>query len=447
MYGNYCGPYWSDGKWQTSVVGTKPAVDEFDESCRRHDAAYATGADLKKADFDFYRENFGRGVLRTMAAAAVGIQGVLRPNVIDNRVKQPKMNKNTKQSQKKKNLRGASSAPAQVVSARKKLSQMDDAVYAAPTAVATRKVGAKPRITYNSSGVVIRHRSFLGAITNNADYTVTTYPLNPGLSSTFPWLHRLARRYEEYRFRSLRFEYRSVAPTSVAGVVMMSFDYDAADSAPAAKSVQAQTIPNSECNAWMNNDLVVPVEGPFRYVRAGALSSNLDVKTYDMGQMFISSVYGNNVTSGELYIEYEVELRRPTDGPETGGKLVFSTNSANVPFQTLLSQSGSALPLVRESSTTLRFVQSGEFLIIAEGTGSQLGTVSSPSLLSGATGSAVSVIANYAVGAAGSVTAVGSVWRVRAQAGDILTWTAYATATTIGNFTVRIGTAPYVDVA
>jgi len=78
-HGRYCGPGWSANKYQKSVRGRIPAVDEFDETCKRHDAAYATpGADLKKADQEFYKANVGRGIKRTAAALAVGAQGYFR---------------------------------------------------------------------------------------------------------------------------------------------------------------------------------------------------------------------------------------------------------------------------------------------------------------------------------------------------------------------------------
>lgn len=78
-HGNYCGPYWSAGKRQGSVASSnvKP-IDEFDASCQRHDYAYGRGYDLKKADYQFYKENIGKGWKRTVAALAVGAQGVAR---------------------------------------------------------------------------------------------------------------------------------------------------------------------------------------------------------------------------------------------------------------------------------------------------------------------------------------------------------------------------------
>lgn len=77
-HGNYVGPGWSAGKYQKSVVSDVPAVDEFDETAKEHDAAYALGKNLKKADYKFFRQNWGKGWKRSAAAAAVGLQGYFR---------------------------------------------------------------------------------------------------------------------------------------------------------------------------------------------------------------------------------------------------------------------------------------------------------------------------------------------------------------------------------
>jgi hypothetical protein len=84
FHGNYVGPGWSAGRYQNSVVSDVPAVDEFDATGKKHDAAYAMGKNLAVADFEFASENFGKGVKRTVAAVAVGAQGVAR--VVENLV-------------------------------------------------------------------------------------------------------------------------------------------------------------------------------------------------------------------------------------------------------------------------------------------------------------------------------------------------------------------------
>jgi len=79
-HGNYCGPGWSGGKYQNSISLAEgpPAVDDFDQSCRIHDDAYATNKNLKSADYRFFRSNIGRGTKRSLAALGVGAQGWLR---------------------------------------------------------------------------------------------------------------------------------------------------------------------------------------------------------------------------------------------------------------------------------------------------------------------------------------------------------------------------------
>lgn len=63
---------------QGSVISDVPAVDEFDATCKTHDAAYASMTDLKKADMEFAYANIGKGLKRTIAGLAVGLQGLMR---------------------------------------------------------------------------------------------------------------------------------------------------------------------------------------------------------------------------------------------------------------------------------------------------------------------------------------------------------------------------------
>lgn len=72
---NYCGPYWSDGKFQPSVEnGSNAPVSDLDAACQRHDAAYArakTRKDLDVADTKFYHE-----------AGATGLKGKLYGHIV-----------------------------------------------------------------------------------------------------------------------------------------------------------------------------------------------------------------------------------------------------------------------------------------------------------------------------------------------------------------------------
>nr|WRQ65316.1 structural protein [Tolivirales sp.] len=427
MYGNFCGPYWSDGKFQASVEPTIDAVDDLDETCREHDAAYARGGDLRAADLKFFRQNFGKGFLHTAMAIPVGIQGYLRA---DDKVQPKQIKTPNSQQMTKKNLRGAAAKPK---------SQQNDKRSMAPVAIATKRVGAAPKMTTKPSGSVeIAHRAFLGPVTCNGAFSATAYPVNPGLPGTFPWLSKVARRYEEYRFKKLRFEYRSVCATSTSGVVMLSFDYDAADPPPSNKAAQAQSIPNSEVNCWASNDLAVTMDNAYKYVRAGNLPPNLDVKTYDAGQMFLSTVYGSNIVTGELYVEYVVELRKPTDGPVTGGQQRWTSTSFAAPMGGPLVLNTGFLPYTVTSNTDITFTSPGEFVINIYSTGTGITLAPVAPVISSVSGGVVGpLMANYSSNLGNRMV------KVRASAGDVLTFTNAGAGTTLTAFWLVTSVADY----
>lgn len=78
-HGEFCGPNYSDGKFQGSVSNPfLDPVDDLDMACRDHDIAYARGGNLLKADLSFARKTIGTGLKGTAFGAAVGMQGLLR---------------------------------------------------------------------------------------------------------------------------------------------------------------------------------------------------------------------------------------------------------------------------------------------------------------------------------------------------------------------------------
>lgn len=432
-HGNWCGPGWSDGRWIPSTTGFAPAVDEFDESCRQHDFALVGGARDRAADAEFVRFNVAKGPKRFLAAAAVYTRDKYQ-SLYETPPKQ-KMTKNKNTKKNAPRLRGAAvnSTPTM---------KKNDATRMAPVAIATRRTGATPVVKTSASGVTITHRSFLFPVTNNLNFTAISVPCNPGLSGSFPWLGKLARRYEEYRFKRLRYEFRSVAASSTAGVVMMSFDYDAADQAPATKAEQAQTIPNSETNVWMNNDLIVRPDDGWHFVRSGTLSSNLDVKTYDMGNLWLSSAYGNNVVGGELYVEYTVELRKPTDGPEVCGRYAADTTSFAIPVSpTNALVTGVAFPFIRTSNSDFTVTAGGEYIVVVETFGTVMtAAVSTPTIASGSTTSAV--VSLFAVAGTGNTSRT---LKLRVETGDIITFANAGTGATIAGIRYYVAPIDYAS--
>ena len=86
-HGNWCGPGWSDGKWQNSVKdGKLPAIDALDEVCKAHDIAYAIangdGNLEAQADYAFYKAIKWDSNIKSIAAKiGIGIQGLIKQQI------------------------------------------------------------------------------------------------------------------------------------------------------------------------------------------------------------------------------------------------------------------------------------------------------------------------------------------------------------------------------
>lgn len=428
-HGNYCGPWWSAGQHQESVYSPNILPqDEFDRMCLEHDARYATNGDLISADRNFISTAFFHSNKANIAALAMVPQLIAREM---SRIVDSTMTKSTK----KTSLRRPEmqSAPS-----RTKRPQQNDAVRVAPVAIATTRTSTAPRMQNNKNGVVkLTHRAFIQPITSVGNYTATKVPCNPGLAGSFPWLSTLARKYDMYRFVKLRYCYRSVASTSTSGVVMFSFDYDAADDVPTSKSKQAQTVPCTESNCWTSLDLDVQLDSNWKYVRPGTLPTNLDIKTYDTGNLIYSTQYGSGIVTGELYVEYTVELKKPSDGATDTGTMTCSTASFTAPFNTLTSTSG-FIPFNRTSATTLQFIAAGEYTCVMAvlGTGISIFPTSYTIATSGS-----GVVAGLSATTSSAQAIL--TFKVRAEVGDVLTFPNAGAGTTITQTIFRISNADY----
>jgi len=187
--------------------------------------------------------------------------------------------------------------------------------------------------------ITITESEFISEVTvaNQPNFNVAlNLPINPGQATTFPWLSTIAKQYEKYRFKSLRFIYKPEVtqfnPTSSAvGKVMMNADYDASDAPPASKQQVEDTKPHCDCMPYQELSLVLsPFEmhtnSDAKYVRPAGLPGGTDIKTYDAGNVYVSNQgqTGNGVNLGELHVEYIVELSVP---------ILESTNKAPLNYQ------------------------------------------------------------------------------------------------------------------
>jgi hypothetical protein len=216
----------------------------------------------------------------------------------------------------------------------------------------------------------VRHREYISDISGSVAFAASGLSINPGDSRTFPWLSVLAAEFESYLFRSLKFEFETQKSASTNGSVMMAVDFDAADDPPVNKqqlmayhNAVRSAVWDECCYSSALHDL--EKFGVQRYVRLGALPANLDIKTYDVGNLFVATQGEADTTPvGELYVEYDVELITPqiASGVAAYNSVHISSPSATLanPFAGSVNTGGLQ---VSGSGNTLTFDRVGQYLV------------------------------------------------------------------------------------
>lgn len=164
----------------------------------------------------------------------------------------------------------------------------------------------------------VRHKEYIADVvsTTASGFTTTKFSVNPGLISTFPWLAKMASNYESYEFNALCFHYEPTCPSTNSGSVILAMDYDAADPAPATKTEAMSMHSRSRASPWQECHMLSDLKdlkkfGTQRYNRNEVLAPNLDIKTYDVGNLFVSVDKATVGTLGELHVSYDVSLMTP----------------------------------------------------------------------------------------------------------------------------------------
>lgn len=193
----------------------------------------------------------------------------------------------------------------------------------------TSLMDSVPYMHSSDQSVVIRHQEFLGNVISSSsanNFNVSAaYSLNPGQAETFPWLSSIAQNFQEYTFRGLAFYFRSTSADAIAsstntalGTVMMGTIYNPILPAFTGKVQMLNEYYSNDCKPSENMIHLVecdPAENPFRvqYVRPGTVPLGASVQNYDLGNFYIATAgfQGTSVVCGELFVTYEVELKKP----------------------------------------------------------------------------------------------------------------------------------------
>jgi len=216
------------------------------------------------------------------------------------------------------------------------------------SAYASAQRSALPVINSSQNTSRVVHRELIANIVGSETFSVPlSFPLNPGMSQTFPWLSVIAQQWEQYRFNSLRFCYYTRTGTQTVGSLQLIADYDAADSAPVSEFIASSYQDVVEDAPWkdIHCELMpssLHAMGPKKYIRTGPLAANLDIKTYDCGTMFIGTTDSSGTPPwGKLWVEYDVTFSVPQ--LSAGGLAYFFHATSSAPTSLLLLPSPTVL--------------------------------------------------------------------------------------------------------
>lgn len=244
----------------------------------------------------------------------------------------------------------------------------------AAVSYATGQISLSPNISNKSKGCRVTHRELIWSGTGSVGFVVSqTFPLNPGMGQSFPWLSRIASNWEKYRFNKLRFCYYTRCSTATAGSVMLIPDYDASDAPPITELVASTYQDVVEDAPWKNiccslNKKQMHDTLDFKFVRTAALGPNLDIKTYDVGNLFFATTDGAVVPWGKVWVEYDVEFENPQLNPEGdniyGGQILssISTTPAN-PLGTLPVVRAFSNGIEVNATSNIQFDNPGTYLV------------------------------------------------------------------------------------
>jgi hypothetical protein len=294
---------------------------------------------------------------------------------------------------------------------------------------------SNPVITHRAQGSRVRHREYIADVDGVVGFGTVTYAINPGIAATFPWLSTVANRYESYKFHKLHFIYETNKSASTNGSVQGLIDFDAADAAPTTKALfmgQANAVRSAVWQEFVFDARLKDIHkfAAERYTRSTTLASNLDIKTYDVGNFFIGAAgCADTSVVGELYVEYDVELTTPQLNPE-----VSSTGAAEA--QVLFSDGGTlsttnyfgSAPLSYGASfataavNTLTFNTAGTYILFVASSGSNT--------FSGITGTAT-IVENFHLVVSGNNYGIFTATAGQTLIFALSSWTAYANYMTI----------------
>jgi hypothetical protein len=183
-----------------------------------------------------------------------------------------------------------------------------------------------PKMYSSEGAVLVTKREYIADINMTEAWSTRSFFLNPASSTTFPWLSKLARNFEQYKILGGVFGFRSLTANALGatgspamGSVTAFTQYDVLDVVPGNKVQANNQLFSTSCKP--SESMLHPLEcdpekTPNKPLYTGVnelfLAERDDRLSY-MGITTIGTVGGPTVpyACGELWLTYQVLLLKP----------------------------------------------------------------------------------------------------------------------------------------
>lgn len=314
---------------------------------------------------------------------------------------------------------------------------------AAPVALQSQFQYTDPIVTATSDGCIVEHTERIATINGSVAFTVTTIPCQPGLVTSNPWLANIANRYESYKPVSIEYNYKNKCSSAFLGDVTLAFDFDAADPAPGSTLVMESYACSKNTSPWLDVRMPLTQKNMKKekewYTRSQALAANLDIKTYDLGNLYIATEGQAAATLvGYVYKTYKYHFLTPqlnfsdvvVGGLVTGG----GTQTGANPFGSVPVVDTQSIGISVDTGSVITLAYPGTYTSAVTIVGTVLSAPAANLSTGGTFISTTNVINSAATSSLQNLIFVTTVPNV--------TLTYSLTATTVTAATYRVGVAP-----
>lgn len=179
-----------------------------------------------------------------------------------------------------------------------------------------------PQFGKKENSIRIRNREFIGDVSSSQLFDSSSYVINPGNSTLFPWLSNIAAAYQQWQANGMIFYFNSTSATAIGstntalGTLMMATNYDLAEADYASKvEMLSSYFSNSgpPCEDLMHAIECDPHSRPIDVLYIDQAGESVtDPALFNLGtfQVATAGVQAASVI-GELWVSYDITFMKP----------------------------------------------------------------------------------------------------------------------------------------